>query len=119
MIGKVLNFHLPAGDVDRAAAFYRQVFGWTFTALSEVPPYLVFTTGGSDAPGIEGAIVKRDAIVQHPIPTIEVDDIDGTMARLSVSGGQQGAVRDIAGTGRFGYAIDSEGNVIALLQRAP
>jgi predicted enzyme related to lactoylglutathione lyase len=48
-----------------------------------------------------------------------VDDIDGTMARLSVSGGQQGAVRDIAGTGRFGYAIDSEGNVIALLQRAP
>jgi predicted enzyme related to lactoylglutathione lyase len=26
-------------------------------------------------------------------------------------------VQDIPGIGRFGYAIDSEGNIIALLQR--
>ena len=34
-----------------------------------------------------------------------------------MKGGQQARVQDIPGLGRFGYAIDSEGNVIALLQR--
>jgi predicted enzyme related to lactoylglutathione lyase len=38
------------------------------------------------------------------------------MVVVATSGGQQGPVRDIPGIGRFGYAIDSEGNIIALLQ---
>jgi len=50
-------------------------------------------------------------------PTIEVDDIDQSMIAIVMKGGQQGRVQNIPGLGRFGYAIDSEGNVIALLQR--
>ena len=54
--------------------------------------------------------------MKAPTPTIEVDDIDQAMVVVATSGGQQGPVRDIPGIGRFGYAIDSEGNIIALLQ---
>ena len=39
------------------------------------------------------------------------------MVTIVMKGGQQARVQDIPGLGRFGYAIDSEGNVIALLQR--
>jgi predicted enzyme related to lactoylglutathione lyase len=117
-MSKVLNFHLPADDPERAARFYREAFGWQITSLgSSAEPYLHAQTGEPQDPGIEAAIVRRDSTVKSPVPTIDVEDIDGAMARVAVLGGRNAMVRDIAGLGRFGYAIDSEGNVIALLQR--
>lgn len=116
-MGKIINFHLPADDVARAAAFYRKVFAWEFTpyAGSDVP-YLVHD-GTDGGPGIPAAITARQDVVKAPTPTIDVDDIDAAMIAVAVNGGQQGRVNDIPGVGRFGYAIDSEGNIIALLQR--
>jgi predicted enzyme related to lactoylglutathione lyase len=118
-MGKILNFHLPADDAERASAFYRKVFDWEITPFpGSETPYLLVRSGPEDEPGIEGAIVARTNILKHPAPTIEVDDIDAKMAVLAMSGGRQGQVIDIPGVGRFGYAMDSEDNVIALLQRA-
>jgi predicted enzyme related to lactoylglutathione lyase len=105
-MGKVVNFHLPADDVERAATFYREVFGWEFTAFPNSPvPYLVHDGNGA---GIAAAITARAEPVKAPVPTIDI----------ATKGGQQGRVNEIPGLGRFGYAIDSEGNIIALLQRA-
>ena len=39
------------------------------------------------------------------------------MIAISMRGGQMGRVQEIPDLGRFGYAIDSESNVIALIQR--
>ena len=116
---KVVNFHLPADDVDRAAAFYREVFGWDFVPFPDSPvPYLVNGAGdGAGGAGIPAAITSRQEMVKAPVPTIQVDDIDQTMTDIALKGGQQARVQDIPGLGRFGYAIDSEGNIIALLQR--
>jgi len=116
-VGKVINFHIPADDVERAATFYREVFGWEFAPFAGSPvPYLVHddAEGGS---GIPAAITQRSDVVKAPTPTIEVDDIDQAMTWIATKGGQQARVNDIPGLGRFGYAIDSEGNIIALLQR--
>ena len=116
---KVVNFHLPADDVERASKFYRDVFGWEFTPYAGSPiPYLVHDgTSQANGAGIPAAITARHEVVKAPTPTIEVDDIDATMADIAMNGGQQAAVHTIEGLGRFGYAIDSEGNIIALLQR--
>lgn len=118
-VGKIVNFHLPADDVDRAAAFYRAVFGWDFAAFegSDVP-YLVHRDAENGA-GIPAAITRRQVFVKAPTPTIDVEDIDQSMISVVMNGGQQSHVRQIPGLGRFGYAIDSEGNIIALLQREP
>jgi len=116
-VGKIVNFHLPADDVQRAARFYRDVFGWNFSAYPNSPvPYLVQedVSGGA---GVAAAITARQEIVKAPTPTIEVDSIDDAMTAVAMNGGQQAHVQDIPGVGRFGYAIDSEGNIIALLQR--
>jgi uncharacterized protein len=116
-VGKIVNFHLPADDVERAAAFYRDVFGWTFKPFPGSPvPYLVHDAAENGA-GIPAAITARQDVVKAPTPTIEVDDIDAAMIQVVMKGGQQARVHEIAGLGRFGYAIDSEGNIIALLQR--
>jgi len=115
-VPSIVNFHLPADNVERASAFYRAVFGWEFAPHPDSPiPYLVHS-GDSDGAGIPAAITQREAIVKAPVPTIEVDDIDNAMVQIVLNGGQQARVNDIPGIGRFGYAIDSEGNVIALLQ---
>jgi hypothetical protein len=117
-VGKIVNFHLPADDVERAAAFYREVFGWQFVPFPNSPvPYLVCESAGGDGAGIPAAITPRQDPLKAPTPTIEVSDIDQAMTDIAMKGGQQARVQDIPGLGRFGYAIDSEGNIIALLQR--
>ena len=117
-VAKIVNFHLPADDTERAATFYRDVFGWEFTAFPDSPvPYLVHN-GDVDGAGIPAAITRRQDIVKAPTPTIEVENIDQAMIDIAMKGGQQARVREIPGLGRFGYAVDSEGNIIALLQRA-
>jgi predicted enzyme related to lactoylglutathione lyase len=114
-VGKIVNFHLPAGDVQRAVRFYHDVFGWTLTSMGDGSvPYYHATAEGA---GVEAAIVDRTPVIAHPAPTIEVDDIDDAMTRLSLRGGSPSHVHDFAGIGRFGYARDCEGNLIALLQR--
>lgn len=114
-MGKVVNFHLPADDVERAATFYREVFGWEFAAFPNSPvPYLVHDGTGA---GVPAAITTRGEFVKAPVPTIEVVDIDQAMVDIAMKGGQQARVNEIPGLGRFGYAVDSEGNIIALLQR--
>lgn len=119
-MGKVVNFHLPADDVERAAKFYQDVFGWSFQPFPGSPvPYFVADGDGEDGVGIPAAItVRQPEIVKAPVPTIAVDDIDRAMTDIVMKGGQQANVQDIPGLGRFGYAVDSEGNIIALLQRA-
>jgi predicted enzyme related to lactoylglutathione lyase len=117
-MGKIVNFHLPADDTERAAKFYHDVFGWSFTAHPDAPTYLVHDGARADGAGVPAAITRREEIVKAPVPTIEVEHIDQTMIEVAMNGGQQGRVQDIPGVGRFGYAVDSEGNIIALLQRA-
>jgi predicted enzyme related to lactoylglutathione lyase len=118
-VAKIVNFHLPADDVERAATFYREVFGWEFVAHPDSPtPYLVHGGDSGEGAGIPAAITKRQEVVKAPVPTIEVDNIDQAMIDIAMKGGRQARVQNIPGIGRFGYAIDSEGNVIALLQPA-
>lgn len=115
-----MNFHLPADDTQRAAAFYREVFGWEFVPYPNSPvAYLVNEPGaGVPGPGLPAAITQRQEMIKAPTPTIEVENIDQALIAVVMNGGQQARVQDIPGLGRFAYAIDSEGNVIALLQRA-
>ena len=114
---KIVNFHLPADDVERATAFYKDVFGWEFAAHPQAPDsYFVHDGVGDASAGIQAAITKRDTTVKAPVPTIEVQDIDQAMLDIALKGGRQARVETIPGIGRFGYAMDSEGNVIALLQ---
>jgi hypothetical protein len=116
-VPKIVNFHLPADDVERAAAFYRGVFGWEFAPYpGSTVPYLVLQDPQNGA-GVPAAITRRQDVIKAPTPTIDVENIDQAMIAVVMNGGQQAQVQEIPGVGRFGYAIDSEGNIIALLQR--
>ena len=117
----IVHFEIPADDVDRAAKFYREVFGWE---ISRMPgPYEYFgvrttETGESGMPksyGVNGGLMKRMYPNQVPVNYIAVEDIDAHTAKLVVAGGEICVPKmPVPGHGWFVQFKDPEGNTFAL-----
>ena len=123
-MGKVVHFEIPTDDLDRAKAFYAEVFGWKLDTM-QMPgggDYTGATTTPVDdtmtptEPGsINGALVDRGEGNSAPVVTIDVEDIDAALQQISAAGGSTVTPRTtIPGMGAFAYFKDSEGNVTGL-----
>lgn len=122
---KVVHFELPADDVERAQAFYREAFGWQLTSMPGTGYTLVTTTptGADGAPsepgGINGGMLARTGPITAPIITVGVDDIDAALATVERLGGKIALGRQPVGAMGFSaYFVDPEGNVVGLWQNA-
>jgi predicted enzyme related to lactoylglutathione lyase len=125
MSARVVHFEVPFDDKDRALAFYRDVFEWQIQSIPEMD-YNIVTTGPAgdqgmpSAPGyIGGGMMQRQAPVKTPVITLEVDDIDATLATVEKHGG--GTVAPKMPVGDMGFAAyftDCEGNLMGLWQSA-
>jgi len=125
MSARVVHFEVPFDDADRASSFYRDVFDWQLQSMPEMN-YTIVSTGpvrdeGMPAePGyIGGGMMQRQAPVNTPVITLEVDDIDATLAAVEKHGGA--AVGEKLQVGEMGFAAyfnDSEGNLMGLWQTA-
>lgn len=115
MAGQVVHFEITADDPERAAAFYREAFGWSISTWGGPMPYWLVSTG--EGAGIEGAIMHR-AHDQAMINTVEVEGrLEDALARVVAAGGSQlGEISPIPGVGRHCYARDTEGNVLGLME---
>jgi predicted enzyme related to lactoylglutathione lyase len=125
MSGRVVHFEIPADDLERAQAFYREAFGWQLNAVPQLNYTQVSTTpiderGVPTEPGgINGGLLLRGTPVTHPVVTVEVDDIDGALARVEELGGKTVLGRQPVGDMGFAaYFSDSEGNVVGLWENA-
>jgi uncharacterized protein len=125
MTGRVVHFEVPFDDADRARDFYREVFGWQIQPMPEMNYNMVSTGPTSDQgmpsePGfIGGGMMQRQAPVNSPVITLEVDDIDATINAVEKHGGA--AVGEKMAVGDMGFAAyfsDSEGNLMGLWQNA-
>jgi uncharacterized glyoxalase superfamily protein PhnB len=109
--GAVTYLHIPATDTSRAAAFYRDVFGWSITGLESDRPSF------DDASGLlSGAWISDGMAVVEPglLPYIYVADIGEAVARIIKHGG--GLVTEPYPEGLLAVARfrDPAGNVIGL-----
>jgi predicted enzyme related to lactoylglutathione lyase len=125
MSGKVVHFEMPADDLERAQAFYSEVFGWKMQGLPGMGYTLVGTTptdvrGMPVEPGsINGGMLKRQPPVQAPVITIHVADVDAALRTIEQHGGE--TVREkmkVGDTGFAAYFRDPEGNVLGLWEVA-
>ena len=124
MSGRVVHFEVPFEDGERAAAFYADAFGWRLNPIPEMA-YTLVTTGPSEQgppsePGfINGGLLERGAEIRGPVVTIEVDDIDATLAQVESLGGTTVSGREQVGDMGFSaYFKDTEGNLMGLWQNA-
>lgn len=129
-MSRVVHFEIQADDVERAKAFYADVFGWEFQDWSSAvggATYWGIITGPDDQPGINGGLMPRPA----PVPaghagtnafvcTMQVDDYDAAEARILAAGGVVALPKmAMVGMAWQGYYLDSEGNTLGIHQPDP
>lgn len=125
MSGRVVHFEIPFDDGDRARTFYREAFGWDTPQMPEFE-YTAAVTGpagdrGPTEPGyINGGMFRRDGgELAGPIITIDVENIEDALAKVTSLGGSP--VGEKLAVGEMGFAAyfrDPEGNVMGLWQNA-
>jgi predicted enzyme related to lactoylglutathione lyase len=127
MSGRVVHFEVPFDDGDRARGFYQGAFGWTMMPMPGTN-YTMVSTGpttenvGPSEPGyIGGGLTERNELLQGPVITVDVDDIDAALAKVEQLGGKTVRPRqDIGGgMGFTAYFTDPEGNLVGLYQSGP
>lgn len=113
---KFVHIDISAADPERAAQFYRQVFGWTIHKAEGPIPYWLIATG--DDPGdIGGGIGQRREAWQTVIPTIDVSSVDAYEKKLAAAGGAVVTPKQlIPGVGYLLNFKDPDGNVFSLLE---
>ncbi|WP_280236003.1 VOC family protein [Nocardia cyriacigeorgica] len=124
MTNRVVHFEIPFDDGDRARAFYRDAFDWQVNEVPDIDYTLVMTgplgaDGMSSEPGyINGGLTRRGEVTS-PVLTIEVDDIEGALAKIGSLGGTTVAPKSAVGDMGFtAYFADPEGNLIGLWENA-
>lgn len=124
MSGRIVHFEVPVDDAARARAFYAEVFDWSINEMPELG-YSLVTTGpsgekGPTEPGyINGGMLPRNEVATSPVLTVDVADIEATLAAVTERGGEVLAGKNpVADMGFTAYFKDSEGNVMGLWQTA-
>ena len=122
-MARPVHFEIHADDPQRAIAFYTGVFGWTVNQWGDQQYWLV-STGPTEEPGIDGAILPRmgdrpanGAPVVGMVNTVQVTNLDTALAKAFEFGGVLALDKmAIPGVGTVAYVLDSEANVIGMLQ---
>ena len=108
--------------------FYSSAFGWERKphagdgATPWSSPRRRTNNGHADrVPGaINGGMFRREGDLTSPVITVDVEDIDATLAKVESLGGSTVTPRqDIGSMGFYAYFRDTEGNVVGLWQNAP
>ena len=116
-MSRVIHFEIPAAEPERAAAFYKQVFGWSIEKWPGPMEYWMVTTGADGAPGINGGLLKKQAPTTATTNTIGVDSVERAIVAVKSAGGRLVMPKTpIPTIGYFAYLEDTEGNLFGVLQ---
>ncbi len=124
---RVVHFEIHAESPERAAAFYKALFGWEMTKWGGPMEYWMVRTGPAGTPGIDGGLLKRmgpgpaggEPVIAY-VCTVDVASVDESLAAAVRLGGQVAVPRmPVPGVGWLAYAKDTEGNVFGMMQNDP
>lgn len=106
-----INFiELPARDLPATQAFYAQAFAMQMTAFG--PTYACTLTGDVDL----GLQADTSEATRAPLPVIQVDDLDATLAAVTAAGARIIVpIFSFPGGRRFHF-VDPSGNELAAMQ---
>ena len=123
----VVHFEMPAKDLQRMADFYQTIFGWKPNFLgAEMGNYVTVSTTDTDEhgrPKMAGAInggffpSNDNRVNLHPSIVIAVDNVAESIKSIIEKGGK--VISDptiIPGVGVYATFVDTEGNVLSILQ---
>lgn len=128
MAAAIIHFEIQASDVERAIAFYTQIFGWKIERYGDMEYWGIRTGrgegGNGEKVGINGGLLRRKggqpadgAPVNAFVCSIDVEDIDKMTEDIKKAGGGV-VVEKTAVEGMLWqcYCKDTEGNTFGLVQ---
>ena len=128
----IVHFEIPADDPERAAKFYRELFGWEisrYEGSADGGPgmeYWMVRTVPTDAegmptrPGVNGGLMRRMAPGQTPVNYIGVADVDEFVRKAERLGAKIVVPKmPVPSMGWFSQLTDPEGNLFAIWQTDP
>jgi hypothetical protein len=108
----VVHVEIPAADVNSAAKFYQDLFGWKIQPIPEMN-YTMWEAADGSGGGFPE--VNTDNPVGQVLVYIDSDDIETDLKKVEKLGGKVlHRKTEIPGTGWFGMFKDPTGNVLAL-----
>ncbi|MGC4054494.1 MAG: VOC family protein [Paludibaculum sp.] len=116
-MARPVHFEIPADNTERAIAFYEKLFGWKFSLWPGPMQYWLITTGPAEERGIDGGMMQRMHPGQGVVNTVDVKDLDASIATAVAGGGELTVPRmAIPGVGWLAYCKDPEGNLFGMMQ---
>ncbi|MGW9113718.1 VOC family protein [Microbacterium sp. NPDC055683] len=112
--GDITHIDIPVTDLEKAAAFYRGLFGWEISAPPGFEDYPMWQapnriSGGGLAPRAEG--------FTQPRSYVEVDSIDDVLAKAEAAGATVVMAKSpITETSWWAVLRDPDGNDIGLFE---
>jgi predicted enzyme related to lactoylglutathione lyase len=136
MAHTIVHFEVPADNPERAAKFYRELFGWDikrFEGSSEGMDYRpenfeywMVNTVPTDAqgrptePGVNGGLMRRMFPNQAPVNYVSVESVDDFVRKAERLGAKVLMGKSpVPGMGWFAQLNDTEGNVFAIWELDP
>lgn len=114
------HFEIPAENPERAIAFYGGGLGWSFQKWDGPAEYWLIQTGQDGEPGINGGLMRRRDPAQPCVNTMNVPDLNATLAAVDAHGGSCVVPRmPIPGVGWLAYCKDTEGHIFGIMQPDP
>ena len=108
----VVHVEIPAANVESAAKFYADLFGWKITPVPEMN-YSMWEAGDGTGGGFTG--ISADNPAGKALVYIASDDIEADLKKVAELGGKVlHAKTEIPQMGWFGIFQDPEGNALAL-----
>ena len=114
---RVVHFEISAAEPEALVGFYENVFGWKVNKWDGPEDYWLASTGEEGTPGIDGAFMRPADGTPRTVVTVEVEDLDSTVAKAKENGGR-GAMEKMAVPmiGWAAYLVDPQGTVVGLMQ---
>lgn len=122
-MSRPMHFEIQASNPQALIDFYSGLFGWSFNKW-EGGDYWLIHTGPDDQPGINGGLLPRRgpppqemAAVNAFVITVDVDNLDATLAKVASTGGAAVVPKmAVPGIGWLAYVKDPDGNIFGMMQ---
>ena len=121
-MSRVVHFEIHADKLERAAGFYRSLFGWEISKWDGPVEYWLIKTGPDGQPGINGGLVPRRGVIDGTaviayVCTVDVPSVDAAVQKITSLGGTIALPKmAIPGVGWLAYGKDTEGNIFGVMQ---
>jgi len=113
----VIHFEICVYDLESAANFYSNVFGWEIKQAEDGSGYWPISARKEIGKSIPGGLNRRFDEVNSTINTIEVPSLDDYAKKITENGGKVLAPKiSIPGEGYVQYCHDLEGNTFGIME---